>query len=123
MGETRRVGELPAVAGAGDVPSAFVDAVMMEMAQQNQIAQFGRSAIGPMDHVMGVEAVLGLTAWELAHAVIAAFEEPTDTPWHDAGFGTDGLFATVGVEQRCLDLSVATEPLDNRRVDTLAVDG
>ena len=41
-----------------DVPSAFVKAVMMEVAHRYQVRQLGWAAASPMNDVVSMEAVL-----------------------------------------------------------------
>ena len=59
--------------GAGiesDVPSAFVDEVMMKPAQQNKVFEFGFAVERPVNDVMRLtDAGVGATAGEGAAAV------------------------------------------------------
>ena len=66
--------EGPAAGRGGDVPSAFVDDVVVEVAEADEVVEFGWAAVGPVDDVVGVESVLRFAAGELAHAVVSAFE-------------------------------------------------
>ena len=64
--------EGPAVVGGGDVPSAFMDAVVMEVAKRDEVVEFGWAAVFPMDDVVCVKSVFAFAPRELAHAVISA---------------------------------------------------
>ena len=53
-----------------DIPSAFVDQMMMKPADQHQVFEFGFAVEGPVNDVMRfTDPGVGATTWECAAAV------------------------------------------------------
>ena len=72
-----------------DGEAAFVEGVVMETADQDQVVELGKSAVGPVFDVVGVEPPDRGAARELAAAVVAVLEGLSDTVGHNPAVPTN----------------------------------
>jgi hypothetical protein len=90
----------------------------MGVAQEGEVVEVRRSAIGPVHQVMSLEPSLPLAAWESATEVAVA-EHPQELAGYSAAASTDAD-GTVSPLKDPLDPSVAGKPTDALRSDTSA---
>src|ERR687889_2148080 len=73
----------------GDVPGGVVDDVVVVIAEQHQIVQGGRSAVGPVPDVMGVGPPRWSSAAGERAASVAGDQGPAQPDWDGAGGSAD----------------------------------
>ena len=92
-----------------DGPAVVVDDPVVLGAQQHQVVQGGRAAVGPVPDVVGVAPAGGSAAAGERAAAVAHDQRPPQRGRDDAGAAADVEQGTGGVDDRDLQPGVAAE--------------